>query len=204
MTEPAARLAGGRALALAVLGGVAAGGVALAAASRPWAQVEVVAAGVPRTLVEVSGSSVVPWVGALALVVLAASLALLPTGGRLRQAVAAVLALASAGVAAGSLLAGPRVGDSLRSELLTTPAAAGLDVAALAASADQLLWRWVALAASLAGVALGCWACTRASGWPVMGARYEAPVAGGGAGAVAADGSETDLWRAMDRGEDPT
>jgi hypothetical protein len=76
-------------------------------------------------------------------------------------------------------------------------------VEALAGGADQSLWRWVALVAGLAGVALGVWACTRASGWPVMGSRYEAP-ASGGAGAAAVDGSETDLWRAMDRGEDPT
>lgn len=203
MAEPPARRSGGRALALGVLGGVACGGIALAAAGRPWAQVEVVAPGVPRTLVEVSGSSVVPWVSALALVMLTASLALLPTGGRLRQAVAGLLALASAGVAGGSLLAGSRIGDSLRRDLVSTPAAAGLDVNSLAGGADQSLWRWVALAAGLAGVALGVWACTCASGWPVMGSRYEAPAAGG-AGSAGADGSETDLWRAMDRGEDPT
>jgi uncharacterized membrane protein (TIGR02234 family) len=192
---------GGRSLAVAVLGGLACGGVALAGASRPWAQVEVATSGMPAQLVEVVGSSVAPGVGALALVVIAAALALLPTGGRLRRVVAALLLLASVGVVVGCALAGGELDDALRREVTATSSGDG------AAGASYPLWRWVSLAGGLAGAALGAWALRRSAGWPVMGSRYEAPVTappGGPARDPDQEPEETDLWRAMDRGEDLT
>jgi len=192
---------GGRSLAVAVLGGLACGGVALVGVGRPWAQVEVATPGMPTQSVEVVGSSVAPGVGALALVVVTASLALLPTGGRLRQVVAALLLLASVGVVVGCALAGGELDDALLREVTATSSGEG------AAGASYPLWRWVSLAGGLAGAALGAWALRRSADWPVMGSRYDAPAAAP-PGVPARDPDkepeETDLWRAMDRGEDPT
>jgi len=191
---------GSRCLAVAVLGGLACGGVSLAAAGRPWAQVQVATTGMPTRLVEIVGTTVAPEVGALALVVVTASLALLPTGGRLRQVVAALGLLASVGVVVGCALAGTDLDEALRQEVTTTSSGARPD------GADNPLWRWVSLVGGLAGAALGAWALRRSAGWPVMGSRYETPVAAPGRPARDPEqqSQETDLWRAMDRGEDPT
>jgi hypothetical protein len=215
---------GARGLAVGVLGGLAAGGIALYAATRAWAAVDVVTGGMPRVPVEATGTSAVPWVGALALVVVTGSLALLPTGGLLRRAVSVVVCLASAGVVVGALVASGGLEEALRSEIAATPASAGLDAAAMVDAADRSVWRWVTLLGGVTGTLLGAWAVLRSPGWPVMGSRYEAPAisgsapgepagaasgAGGGAGASRdsdSDGDlpETDLWRSFDRGDDPT
>lgn len=224
MSEP--RRGGGRPLAVAVLGGLACGGLAFAGANRAWASVEVVEAGMPRTVIDTLGTAAVPEVGALALVVVAGSLALLPTGGRLRQAIAVLVALASAGVVVGCLLAGPALSDAVTGEVSATAAS---DPHAVADAAQRSAWRWITLAAGGAGTGLGAWACVRAAGWPVMGSRYESPAAPSpalsaagqtraaatpAAAAPAAQAhqpgddedrlTETDLWRALDRGDDPT
>jgi uncharacterized membrane protein (TIGR02234 family) len=218
------RRPGGRPLAVAVLGGLACGGLAFAGANRAWAQVDVVEPGMPRAVVDTLGTAAVPEVGALALVVIAGSLALLPTGGRLRQVVALLVALASAGVVVGCLLAGTALSDAVVSEVSATAAS---NPQAVADDAQRSAWRWVTLAAGVAGTGLGAWAFVRAAGWPVMSSRYESPAApwptrastdqppaAATSAAPAAQGhplrddqddlSETDLWRALDRGDDPT
>ena len=90
-----------RALAIAIVGGLAAGGLALLGVSQTWAQVEIAVAGVPSSTIEVSGTSAVPWVGALTLVILAGALAIVPTGGWLRRVVGVIVGLAAAGAVIG-------------------------------------------------------------------------------------------------------
>jgi len=199
----------GRSLALAVLGALAAGALAFASVNRTWARVTVATEGLPRTVVETTGAAAVPWVGALALVVVTGALALLPTRGRVRQVVAALVALASAGVALGALLAGTALNEALLADLAAAPAAAGLDPSSLVDDAERPWWRWLTVGAGLLGAAIGTWACLRGRRWPVMGSRYEAPSPASRSAAWAApaepdERAETDLWRAMDRGDDPT
>jgi uncharacterized membrane protein (TIGR02234 family) len=188
-------------LAVAVLAGLASGGLAFAAARRPWATVEVAAEGLPRVAVETVGTSVVPWAGALALVVVTGSLALLPTGGRVRQVVAAVVMLASLGVVLACAFAGGALSEQVAEDVSANAVSTGP-----APAADQSPWRLVAVAAGSAGVGVGAWALTRAASWPVMGSRYEAPApaAGPRPRLDADEPAEADLWRAMDRGDDPT
>ncbi|MGW2545360.1 Trp biosynthesis-associated membrane protein [Kitasatospora sp. NPDC001574] len=66
-------------------------------------------------------------------------------------------------------------------------------------------WPWVALAGGLLLALAGLLTLRFGRGWPAMGSRYEAPT---GKAPVsrksAAAESPADLWKALDRGEDPT
>lgn len=190
-------------LGLAVLGGLAGGGLALLGAARPWARAEVVVEGVPTVAVQVFGTDAVPTVGAAALVVVTGSLALLPAGGWPRRLVGALVTLAALGVLLGTLTAGPAVSDALARDLLATASTDGAEVAALAESAERTGWRWVSLTGGLLGLAVGTWSVLRGHTWAVMGSRYDAPVpASPRRGSRGAE--DTDLWRALDDGRDPT
>jgi uncharacterized membrane protein (TIGR02234 family) len=193
-----------RGLIVALVGGLAAGGLALLGASRPWATVEVVAAGVPRSTVEAAGTSAVPWVGALTLVVLAGALAIIPTGPAARRVIGALVLLAAVGAAVGTLLAGPAIDDALAGELAQSPASGGVDDQAMVDAADHPPWRWLTLGASVAGVAVGLLVVTRAQRWPTMGSRYDAPRRAGGSDTASEASEDADLWKAMDEGRDPT
>jgi uncharacterized membrane protein (TIGR02234 family) len=194
-----------RGLIVALVGGLAAGGLALLGASRPWATVEIVAAGVPRSTVETAGTSAVPWVGALTLVILAGALAIIPTGPAARRAIGAIVLLAAVGAAVGTLFAGPAIDDALAGELAQSPASGGVDDEAMVDTADHPAWRWLTLGASVAGAGIGLLVATRGQHWPTMGSRFDAPTRGGGADGAGSDGSDdADLWKAMDEGRDPT
>jgi uncharacterized membrane protein (TIGR02234 family) len=194
-----------RGLVVAVLGGLAAGGLALLGVSQPWARAEIAAAGVPRSTVEVAGTSAVPWVGALTLVVLAAALALVPTGGWARRAIGVIMLLAAAGVVLGSTTAGSAVDDALREDLAQSPASGGVDDATAADAADRPAWRWLTLGSGAAGIAVGVLAAGRGGRWPTMGSRYDAPRSRDRDPAPSeGETEEADLWRAMDEGRDPT
>jgi hypothetical protein len=80
--------------------------------------------------------------------------------------------------------------DDLRGRL---PAGgAGADVAATG-------WYLTALVAGVLSAIVLVVAWLRSPGWPTMSTRYDAPAA---AGPVEPD--ETDLWKALDQGRDPT
>jgi uncharacterized membrane protein (TIGR02234 family) len=199
-----------RGLVIAIVGGLAAGGLALLGASRPWARAEIAVPGVPSSTIEVSGTSAVPWVGALTLVILAGALAIVPTGGWLRRTVGAVIVLAAAGAAIGVLTAGPATDDALSEELAASPASGGVDDAAIVAAADHPAWRWLSLGGSVAGIAVGLLVTARGHRWATMGSRYDAPVSRQRTNAAepepeaSAPTDDTDLWRALDEGRDPT
>lgn len=195
-----------RSLFVALLGGLAAGGLALLGASRPWARAEIVAAGVPTSTIETPGTSAVPWIGALSLVVLAGVLAVIPTGGWVRRAIGLVIALAAAGVVAGSATAGSAVDDELRDDIAQSPASGGVDDEAVADAAERPAWRWLSLGAGTAGIAIGALVTRGGHRWPTMGSRYEAPQRrrDGRAATAQDEPDNADLWRAMDEGNDPT
>ncbi len=195
-----------RGLAVAVLGGLAGGGLALLGASRPWARVDVAVEGVPTVVVEVLGTDAVPTVGAAALVVLTGSLALLPTSGPLRRLVAALVALAAVAVLLGTLTASAALSDALARDLLATASTDSGDASALAASAEGTWWRWLTLIGGLLALTVGTWAVLLGHTWAVMGSRYDAPEAARGRSAPGRQGTneDADLWRALDDGRDPT
>jgi hypothetical protein len=127
---------------------------------------------------------------ALSLVVLAGWGALLVSRGRVRRAVAGVALLAAAGVLVCVAVATFSLPDQVRDRLPGD--SAGVDVSPTG-------WFVLAGVAGVlsAGVLVLAW--LRSPQWPTMSSRYDAP------GAEPAEiRSDTDLWKALDEGRDPT
>jgi ribose/xylose/arabinose/galactoside ABC-type transport system permease subunit len=126
---------------------------------------------------------------ALGLVVLASWGALLVSRGRIRQFVAALGLVFAVGVVACAVTAPFVLPDDLRAQL-----PGGGDGTAVSPTA----WYVVATVASLLSTACLAAAVRLAPRWPTMSSRYDAPTAE----PVAKD--DTDLWKALDEGRDPT
>ncbi|MGK5672217.1 Trp biosynthesis-associated membrane protein [Micromonospora sp. URMC 106] len=187
--ERARTVAGRRELTYAVLLCVAGAGLALWASTRTWA-VELTARPTPLPPLRDTrtGTDLLPWLPALALVGLAGGGAVLATRGRARRLLGGLLAALGAAVAAGG-------GYGL-----------------VAAFDGELSRQWPALClvGGVLAVAGGLLTALRGRRWPAMGARYERPARGAGAPVARdADGRvtgrrTTEAWDALDRGEDPT
>jgi uncharacterized membrane protein (TIGR02234 family) len=176
---------------------LAAGGLAFLAASRTWAGGVVRAEGLPSDTVSVTGSDAHPAVGALAVVVVAAALAVLATGGRTRRAVGVVTVVAALAALWVVLTGHSAVDSAFLDAVRQSPAYTGQDVPDDAARVG-----WPALSVAAFAVALALGALTTAVGqrWPTMGGRYERPARH----APTAPQTEADIWKALDEGRDPT
>ncbi len=179
-------------LLLTVLGAV----VVLAAVGRVWATGTVAGVTGGTLDVSVTGSAVSGLPTGLALAALAAAVAVFAVRGAGRAVVGALLTLAGLGVAAGAAL---NAGDTtaLHAEAARKLALAG-------ARAEQVGhggWPWLALLGGLLIAAAGLLTVRYGRTWPGMGSRYDAPTRKAPAKASAAP---ADLWKALDRGEDPT
>jgi hypothetical protein len=163
-------------------------GLALFAASRGWAEIEVRATvPVPLPPKQQTGAELLPWLPALALAALAGAGAVLATRGAVRMVVGLLLLLCGVGIVAG---AGYAVIEG------ATP--------------------WWPAAAALGGlVALdaGVLTLVRGRSWPAMAARYQRAAQAEPAQPAATTGSaggqpparpSVAMWDALDRGEDPT
>jgi uncharacterized membrane protein (TIGR02234 family) len=141
----------------------------------------------------------VPLAGALSLVVLACWGVLLVSRGRVRRVVAVFGLVAAVGVLA-TVVVGFWSADDAVSDALIEIGASGYEV-------SHTGWYWVALVAALLSVAATALAVRWAPAWPAMGAKYDAPAGGAAAAAAvppAEELSETELWKAIDEGRDPT
>jgi uncharacterized membrane protein (TIGR02234 family) len=176
-------------LLLTVLGAV----LVLFAVGRTWATGQV-AGGLA---VSASGSDVSGLPGALALVGLASAVAVFAVRGAGRMVVGVLVVAAGLGAAVASALGAADSGtvDAMAAKRLALSGTAAEQVAHTA-------WPWLAVAGGLLLAAAGALTLLRGRGWPSMGTRYEAPTAGPGRKATA--GTPADLWKALDRGEDPT
>lgn len=183
--RPGVAARGRRELAYAVLLCLAGAGLACWAATRSWS-VEVVSRGsLPPSRQARTGTDLLPWLPALALVALAGGGAVLATRGRIRRLFGGLLALLGLAVAAGG----------------------GYGLAADFGGEVSRQWPACCLLGGLAAAAGGLLTALRGGGWPGMGARYERPAPGAAvpAGTGPAVGRGTrDAWDALDRGEDPT
>ncbi|MFC7497509.1 MULTISPECIES: Trp biosynthesis-associated membrane protein [unclassified Nocardioides] len=176
--------------------GLAAGGLAAVAGTKPAVEGEGEAARATSSML-VSFDAHLPLVTSLGLVVLACWGVLLVTRGRVRRAVAALATLAGAGALVAALAAYSQVPDQLRDEL------------ALVGIADPDLsrtaWYWAAVAGTVLATIAGALAFLWCPSWPEMGTRYDAPGSAEPAPvAPAEEQSNLDLWKAMDEGRDPT
>ncbi|MGF1426214.1 TIGR02234 family membrane protein [Kitasatospora sp. LaBMicrA B282] len=171
-------------------------GLVLLAVGRTWMSGQI-----KGLAVSASGSQVSGLPQALALVGLASAVAIFAVRGIGRTVVGALVLLAGLGAAlsAGLGASGSGAVDSEAARKL------GL-LGATAEHVSHTAWPWVALLGGLLLAAAGLLTVVRGRAWPSMGARYEAPAgkpAPRTAGAAPAS-SPADLWKALDRGEDPT
>jgi hypothetical protein len=182
-----------------VLGGLGGGTLAAVAGARPWAEGRsgTVDTATDAAAAQLGSAQEMPLAAALALVVLACWGVVLVTRGRVRRTVAALGALAAAGLVVTCVVGFSSVQDSLTGALLT---ASGTDTATVSLTG----WFWAACVGAVISLATTVAAVARAPRWPEMGSRYDAPGAGTGAAGGGTGGSNLELWKALDEGEDPT
>ncbi|MDX3237419.1 TIGR02234 family membrane protein [Streptomyces sp. ME03-5709C] len=206
--EPAARRAGGRgSLVLALASGVTGAAVVLLASGKTWQEgsVPFTDGGIP---VSVSGHQVTGVPGALALVGLAALVAVFAVRGAARLLVAGLIALCGVGALAAALLA---LGDTAALDAAAATAS-GLSRTTVSGSSTSA-WPGVCAAGGVLLLLAGAVAVLRARTWPGMSNRYDRDTPEGARTArihapapapAAGEERPEDLWKALDRGEDPT
>lgn len=185
-----------RSFAPTVLGGLAGAAAAAVAAGRTWATASGSAAGVP-VRAGVSGSDAAPLALALALVSLAAWGVVLVLRGTARRVVAGLGVVAALGVVVATVAAFSRA----QTDATDSAVAKGATRDVLQTSLSG--WYYLTVLGGALALAALVVAVAASPRWPAMGSRYDAPgtASDRGAGAVA---SETDMWRALDDGRDPT
>ncbi|MEV8591956.1 TIGR02234 family membrane protein [Streptomyces sp. NPDC052012] len=192
--------AGRLSLAAALLSGALGAAVALLATRQQWSEGTATVAGGAFPLTA-KGSDVTGVPAALAIVGLAALVAVFAVRRAGRVAVAALLALSGAGTIAAALL-----GASDSSALDEKAAEAAGDTSATVDVLSHTAWPYVAAVGGLLLLLAGLLALRYGRLWPAMSGRYER----GGAPRPRRRPAPTDpdrpeeLWKALDRGEDPT
>ncbi|WP_217252926.1 TIGR02234 family membrane protein [Streptomyces sp. AC602_WCS936] len=191
---------GRRSLAVALLCGALGAGVALLATRQEWSEGTATVAGGAFPLTA-KGSDVTGVPAALAIVGLAALVAVFAVRRAGRFAVAALLALSGAGTVVAAL-----AGASDSSALDDKAAEAAGDTSATVDALTHTAWPYVAAAGGALLLLAGLLALRYGRLWPAMSGRYErdgTPRPRRGPQTVDPDRPE-DLWKALDRGEDPT
>ena len=175
-----------------VLLGVAGSGLSALASAQDWARARGDAAGVP-VRAAVAGTDSAPLVLALTLVALAAWGVVLVLRGRARRVISVVGGAAAVGALAATVAASGTAQDA------AVRALAGRGATGNVAAASLTPWWFATVAGTCLAVAAFVVSARRSPGWPAMGTRYDAP-------AARAEGApaETDLWRSLDQGHDPT
>jgi uncharacterized membrane protein (TIGR02234 family) len=199
-----------RSLGVALLLGAAGAAVVLIASGQTWAR-GTAAVGGGSVPLEAGGRDVTGVPAALAVVGLAALVAVFAVRGGGRLLVSLLLALSGAGAAVSAFL-GAADSAALDEKAAQTTGEAASTVDALSHTA----WPYVTAIGSVLILLAGLLALRYGKRWPTMSGRYErtgATASGSGrpgtgraarrAPAMDPDRPE-DLWKALDRGEDPT
>lgn len=181
-----------RTFAPAVLVGLGAGTLTAVGAAQEWARSTGPGAGGGQVGTTVSGADTAPLGLALALVALAAWGVLLVLRGRLRRTAAGIGAVAAAGVLATLVDAF----DGAQNDAVDAVVAKGATGDVFTSTLTG--WYWTTGVAALLTLGALLVAAVRSPGWPAMGSRYDAP------SARRPNDTDEDLWRALDRGDDPT
>ncbi len=199
------RSAGGggrRSLAAALLLGSAGAAVALLATRQGWAE-GTAAAGGGQVSLTAKGSDVTGVPAALAIVGLAALVAVFAVRRTGRTLVSALLVLSGAGTVAAAAFAA--TGDQAGSALDEEAARVSGDAAATVHALSHTAWPFVAAAGGALILCAGLLALRYGRGWPSMSGRYERDGAPRARAQRPLDPDRPeDLWKALDRGEDPT
>jgi uncharacterized membrane protein (TIGR02234 family) len=192
--------AGRRSLAAALLSGALGAAVALLATRQRWSEGTATVAGGEFPLTA-KGSDVTGVPAALAIVGLAALVAVFAVRRAGRVAVAALLALCGVGTVVAALL-----GASDSGALDEKAAEASGDTSATVDALSHTGWPYVAVAGGALLLLAGLLALRYGRLWPAMSGRYERGTDRPGRRAAPATDPDRpeDLWKALDRGEDPT
>jgi uncharacterized membrane protein (TIGR02234 family) len=176
-----------------VLAGLATAALTAIVSARPWFHLSL-----PRMMrVGVADDELradMPLALALALVVLAAWGVVLVSRGRTRRVALGMALLGAIGIVACVVTAPFVLPDQLREGLLDADHE----------KADPTIAYLVACVASCLSAVTIVVGWRLAPRWPAMGSRYDAPGRGPARGAVPEDASDTELWKALDEGRDPT
>ena len=175
-------------MAPVVLAGLATAALTAVAAGKPWFSANVDYKLLPGVR-EPDRAADMPLALALSLVVLAGWGAVLVTRGGVRRAMAAVALLSALGVVACAVAAPFTLPDQVRDNLLP-----GSDDVSVSPTG----WFVASAVGAVLSVVALVVAWLRASAWPTMSSRYDAPATR----PTGAD--ETDLWKSLDAGHDPT
>jgi len=182
-------------MALVLLLGAAGAGLVLLASRQGWAHVDTAAPRpLPASVTPVSGQSLVPATGALAVAALAGLAAVLATRRVLRRIAgvalagfgAGIVASVSAGISAASVLAAAAAGDDsagtggASAGSTTGGVGAGSGSSPLAGFGGHVVfasfpWRALAVVGAIAIVVAGVLVTWRANRLPVMSARFDRP-----------------------------
>ncbi|MFI1288154.1 TIGR02234 family membrane protein [Streptomyces sp. NPDC020792] len=190
---------GRRSLAVALLCGALGAAVALLATRQRWVEGTATVAGGAFPLTA-KGSEVTGVPAALAIVGLAALVAVFAVRRSGRVLVAVLLALSGAGTVAAALL-GATDGGALDEKAAQVSG----DTAATAAALSHTGWPYVAAVGGALLLLAGLLALRYGRLWPAMSGRYERSGAPRTRATRPVDPDRPeDLWKALDRGEDPT
>ncbi|WP_096304039.1 Trp biosynthesis-associated membrane protein [Jatrophihabitans sp. GAS493] len=225
MTTSAKPAGSYRELAVVLLLLALGGATALLAAGRVWRSITVSR---PRPLSDdvllASGHSLQPATSGLAVVALAATIALLATGARVRQLIGALLVVVGAALVWQGIV-GLRPITSGHGLALVKAAHSGVGVGVDASVqvVTHAVWPLLVVVAGALVILAAIVVVVRAPRWTTMSRRYEAPkdlsgtsltadadAAAEGAPPVAEEGQlspaarDLALWKSLDRGEDPT
>ncbi|MFF9363498.1 TIGR02234 family membrane protein [Streptomyces griseoluteus] len=190
---------GRRSLAAALLSGALGAAVALLATRQRWAEGTATVAGGNFPLTA-TGSDVTGVPAALAVVGLAALVAVFAVRRTGRFAVAALLTLSGAGIVAAAL-AGVADGSALNEKAAATTGDTSATVQALSHTA----WPYAAAAGGVLILLAGLLALRYGPRWPAMSGRYERGTDRPRRSPRPVDPERPEeIWKALDRGEDPT
>ncbi|MET7682265.1 TIGR02234 family membrane protein [Streptomyces sp. NPDC005423] len=188
-----------RSLAVALLCGALGAAVALLSTRQRWAAGTATVAGGHFPLTA-RGSDITGVPAALAIVGLAALVAVFAVRRAGRFLVAGLLALSGAGIAAAALQ-----GASDRSALDDRAAQVSGDTTTGVAALTHTGWPYVAAVGGALILLAGLLALLYGRHWPTMSGRYERTGTPRARKAPAVDPDRPeDVWKALDRGEDPT
>ncbi|MEV7054668.1 TIGR02234 family membrane protein [Streptomyces microflavus] len=190
-----------RSLAAGLLLGAVGATVVLLASGQVWAEGRAATGGGALPLTA-DGQDVTGAPAALAIVGLAALVAVFAVRGAGRRVVAALLALSGLGAAL-SAWAGASDSTALDEEAARTTGDAAATIDALTHTA----WPYVTAAGGLLILLAGVLALRFGSRWPTMSGRYErdgTPRPRKAPRAAPDPDRPEELWKALDRGEDPT
>ncbi|WP_109782097.1 TIGR02234 family membrane protein [Streptomyces sp. CG 926] len=190
---------GRRSVAVALLLGALGATVVLLASGRTWAR-GTAAIGSDSLQLAADGRAVTGLPAALAIVGLAALVAVFAVRGKGRLLVSGLLALSGLGAGLSAVL-----GSDGRRVLDAQAARTTADSAAHVAGLTQTSWPYVTAAGAALILVAGLLALRFGRSWPSMGGRYERDGSPRARTVAAVDPDRPeDLWKALDRGEDPT